>query len=235
MAFSFLYLAFRALLGALVGSRRGLDVKDLELLVLRHELGSCVARWRGRAFAPLIVPYSRRRPAICRAPCAARVWSLRGRCCGGIVHLCAGSGGSLPPSADARPCQPRYGQSCCGWHARIHAGGIGGSAVRPASSACGCRPRRSVACSPARDSTRPRGGQVRVGASSCAPRRPASSLAISSPWRACSCAGITCCSSLRMQADECGSLAVRPIPPARGSPSRRAISAWTWRTRARGF
>jgi hypothetical protein len=38
MAFSFLYLAFRALLGALVRSRRGLDVKDVELLVLRHEL-----------------------------------------------------------------------------------------------------------------------------------------------------------------------------------------------------
>ncbi len=38
MAFSFLYLAFRALLGAVVRSRRGLDIKDLELLVLRHEL-----------------------------------------------------------------------------------------------------------------------------------------------------------------------------------------------------
>jgi hypothetical protein len=38
MALSFLYLAFRALLAALVRSRRGLDVKDIELLVLRHEL-----------------------------------------------------------------------------------------------------------------------------------------------------------------------------------------------------
>jgi putative transposase len=38
MVLSFLYLAFRALVGALVRSRRGLDVKDLELLVLRHEL-----------------------------------------------------------------------------------------------------------------------------------------------------------------------------------------------------
>src|ERR671933_2080266 len=38
MAVSFLYLAVRALLGALVRSRRGLDVKDIELLVLRHEL-----------------------------------------------------------------------------------------------------------------------------------------------------------------------------------------------------
>jgi putative transposase len=38
MVFSFLYLAVRALLGALVRSRRGLHVKDIELLVLRHEL-----------------------------------------------------------------------------------------------------------------------------------------------------------------------------------------------------
>ena len=38
MALSFLSLAFRTLLGALVRSRRGVDVKDLELLVLRHEL-----------------------------------------------------------------------------------------------------------------------------------------------------------------------------------------------------
>ena len=38
MAFSFLYLVVRALLGALVHSRRGLHVKDVELLVLRHEL-----------------------------------------------------------------------------------------------------------------------------------------------------------------------------------------------------
>jgi hypothetical protein len=34
----YFYLAFRALLGALGRSRRGLDVKDIELLVLRHEL-----------------------------------------------------------------------------------------------------------------------------------------------------------------------------------------------------
>ncbi len=38
MVLSFLYLAFPALLGAFVRSRRGLDVKDIEMLVLRHEL-----------------------------------------------------------------------------------------------------------------------------------------------------------------------------------------------------
>jgi putative transposase len=38
VAFAFLYIAFRAPLGALIRFRRGLDVKDMELLVLRHEL-----------------------------------------------------------------------------------------------------------------------------------------------------------------------------------------------------
>jgi transposase InsO family protein len=38
MVLSFVYLAFRALLGALVRSSRGLGVKDIELIVLRHEL-----------------------------------------------------------------------------------------------------------------------------------------------------------------------------------------------------
>src|SRR3954447_7509289 len=48
MALSFLYLAVRTLLGALVRSRRGLDVKDIELLVLRHEL-EILRRQVGRA------------------------------------------------------------------------------------------------------------------------------------------------------------------------------------------
>lgn len=38
MAFSFLYLAVRALIGLLVGSRRGPNIKDIELLLLRDEL-----------------------------------------------------------------------------------------------------------------------------------------------------------------------------------------------------
>lgn len=71
MALSFLYLAVRAL-AALVRSRRGLDVKDIELLVLRHELevlrrhvARPKLRMADRRFWPL-------RPFICRArrePC----------------------------------------------------------------------------------------------------------------------------------------------------------------------
>jgi len=53
-----LYLALRALLGALVRSRRGLDVNDVELMVLRHELdlvrrsGGSVLSLRGRPPLP---------------------------------------------------------------------------------------------------------------------------------------------------------------------------------------
>jgi hypothetical protein len=38
MVVAFLYVAFRVLLGALVRSRRGLDLKNIELVVLLHEL-----------------------------------------------------------------------------------------------------------------------------------------------------------------------------------------------------
>ena len=102
MTFSFLYVAFRALLGALVRSRRGLDVKDIELLVLRHELEVLrrqVPRPNLRAADRALFAA---RAATCHALRAARVWSLRARCCGGIGRLCAGGGGSRPAGADAR-------------------------------------------------------------------------------------------------------------------------------------
>jgi hypothetical protein len=168
MAFSFLYVAFRALLGALVRCRRGVDVKDIELLVLSCATSSrfCAARSRGRSFAPLIVPCSRRRSATCHPPRAARDWSVRGRCCAGTGRLCAGSGDSRPASAGARPCQLRCGPSCCGWHGRIRAGAIGGSAASWPNPGCGyhhdpsaARPRRTGA-----SATEVRSGLVRVSA-----------------------------------------------------------------------
>ena len=74
MAFSFLYLAVRALLGVLVRSRRGLHVKDIELPVLWHELEILrrqVAQPKLQlADRALLAP----RPATCRAPLGASVW-----------------------------------------------------------------------------------------------------------------------------------------------------------------
>jgi len=65
MVFSFFYLAFRALLGALLRSRRGLEVKDVELLVLRHE----VEVLRRRVVRPTFRPTD-------RALLAAAAWQL---------------------------------------------------------------------------------------------------------------------------------------------------------------
>lgn len=61
MFLSVLYLAVRALLGLLVRSGRGPDVKDIELMILRHEL-AILRRQVGR-------PKPR---SVDRAPLAAR-------------------------------------------------------------------------------------------------------------------------------------------------------------------
>lgn len=63
---SFAYLAFRALLGLLVRSRRGPDVKDIELMILRHELGLFAARSTARLSGRLIARFSLPRRVTCR-------------------------------------------------------------------------------------------------------------------------------------------------------------------------
>jgi putative transposase len=71
MFFSFLYLTVRALFGLLVRSRRGPDVTDLELPVLRHEL-AVLRRQRGR---PRLGPADRAllAAAACHLPPSARL------------------------------------------------------------------------------------------------------------------------------------------------------------------
>ncbi len=70
MTFSFLYLAVRALLGALVRSRRGLHVNDIELLVLRHELEIL----RRQVTRPMLKPADRAllAAAACHLPRSSR-------------------------------------------------------------------------------------------------------------------------------------------------------------------
>lgn len=74
MAFAFLYLAVRALIGALVRSRRGLHVKDIELLVLRHEL-EILRRQVGR---PKLKPTDR---ALLAAAALHLSWGAKTRSC----------------------------------------------------------------------------------------------------------------------------------------------------------
>jgi len=61
MLLSFAYLAFSTLLRLLVRGRRSEFTKDVELLVLRHQLGRCsVGNGRARVFGRPIAPSSRR-------------------------------------------------------------------------------------------------------------------------------------------------------------------------------
>jgi hypothetical protein len=85
MVSSFLYLAVRALLAALVRSRRGLHVKDLELLVLRHELEILrrqVARPSLVRHAELICADSR-----CGAIRALRDIAIKEHCVEGLTRI----------------------------------------------------------------------------------------------------------------------------------------------------
>src|SRR5947207_14787058 len=114
MVFSFLYLAFRALLGALVRSRRGLDLKEIELLVLRHELEVL----RRQVARPKLRPADR---ALLAAAACHLPRSSRGRrlvtprtLLAGIGRSCAGNGDSRRVSADGRGCRLRSGSLCCG-------------------------------------------------------------------------------------------------------------------------
>src|SRR5438034_7186134 len=107
MAFSFLYLAVRALLGALVRSRRGLDVKDIELLVLRHELAILrreVARPKlGLADRALLAAAAVHLPR----PQRSVMLVTRGHCCAGTGRWCGGSGASQSAGSGVRRCQRR--------------------------------------------------------------------------------------------------------------------------------
>jgi hypothetical protein len=177
------------------------------------------ARSPGRSSGILIGLCSQPRRPICRVRRAAHAWSRRGRCCVGIGRLCDESGGSLQDSAGGRSCRTSFGSWCYSSRARIRAGATGGSAVSWPSSACGCRRRASAAFSLGRDSIRRHGGQGRAGASSCTRRRRASSRAISSPSRACSCAATTRCSSSRTRAAASGLRAARGIQRRLGDPA----------------
>jgi putative transposase len=207
-----LLLAFRALPGVLVRHGRGLDVKDLEVLVLRHAvqvLRRPVARPKLRAADRALLA-----AAACHLPRSvrgARLVTPRTlmRWHRALVRRKwrqqSGQRGRPPMRPEVRAEVLRLARSNPRWgHRRIgdelaelgHA--VSPSTVRRVLARAGLDPAP-------RDS-------VRAGGSSCAPRRRASSPATSSPSRACSCAGITSCSSSPMQAAASG-LPAAPTNP----------------------
>jgi putative transposase len=193
MVFSFLYLALRALLSALVRSRRGLHVKDLELLVLRHEL-EILRRQVGRprlrpgdrallAAAAFHLPRPLRNARLVTPPTLFR-WHRA------LVRQkwrqSAGRRGRPPLSVEVRELVLRLARQNPRWgHRRI----------------CGELVKLGIQVSPT--SIRRLLAQAKLEP---APRRRlrASPPAISSPSRRCFCAASTCCSSSRTPAGASG-------------------------------
>jgi putative transposase len=216
VAFSFLYVAVRALLGAVVRCRRGLDVKDIELLVLRHELEVLrrqVARPKPcAADRALLAAAARHLPPSSRGARLVTPLTLL-RWHRALVRRKRrqppGQRGRPPVPAEVRALALRLARENPRWGHRRISGELAKLGFRLSPTTI----RRLLARA---GLGQRHGGQVRAGASFRAPRRRASSRATSSPSRACSCAGITCCCSSRMQAGASGSPAARPTPPGPG-------------------
>jgi putative transposase len=224
VAIAFLYLAFRALLGVLLRFRR-LDAKDVELLVLRHELEVLrrqVARPKLRAADRALLA-----AAACHLPRASRGARLvTPRTLLRWHRALVRSEWRQPPGTRGRPPLPaevralvlRLARENPRWGHRRITGELAKLGLR-ASPTTIRRLRARGGLGPAPRSRGP------VGASFCAPRPRASSPVISSPSTVCSCAATTFCSSLRTQPGASGSPAARATPAGLGSPSRRATSA----------
>ena len=87
-----LYLIFQHMLGLLLRMARTSNTKDIELLVLRHEVAvlrrtSPDPAWSGRT-----EPCSPRSSGACRERCVAIAWSPQAPSCAGIAVSCVRGG-----------------------------------------------------------------------------------------------------------------------------------------------
>src|SRR6266511_913598 len=214
MALSFVYLAFVALLRLLIRCGRTVDVKDIELLVLRHQLEvlrrqverpKLHAGDRALLAAAARLPPPARRQGLLVTPHTLLRWHRE------LVRR----RWTYPPATPGRPpVDARAGEL-----SKL------GLSVSPSTFA---------GCSRAPAWDRRRGARDLRGASSCARRPRASSRVTSSPSKPRCCGATTCCYSSSFRPAASTSQARPPTRMASGSPSRPATSACPARSRTSG-
>jgi hypothetical protein len=233
MVLSFVYLVFVSLLKLLLRSGRRVDAKDIELLVLRHQLEVL----RRQVERPQLRPSDRallaaagrllppgRRHGLLVTPQTLLRWHRE------LVRRRWTYARARPgrPSIDGRT------RELVLRLARTRAGATSGSLASSTSSASRSPQARSAACSPTRASVRRRDARAPAGVSSCARRQQASWPATSSASRPRCYAATTCCSSSSCRPAASNSPPSPRTQTAARSPSRRATSASAARSTTRG-
>jgi hypothetical protein len=214
------YLTLCRSIQLLVLLARGDAAKDLEILVLRHQLG-CAAPPDPTTQIRTCRPRCARRHQPCVAPSPLVVLP---RQAGDAAALAPAAGRRRPdlpaPRTRATPAQP--GAAAADRPLGQGEPSLGTSASRANSStwASGSRPPRSAPRCAVMGWTRRRDRRPPAGGRSCASRQPASSRATSSPSTPSGFGGCMCCSSSNWPPAGSTWPASPPTPTVAGSPSR---------------
>jgi hypothetical protein len=124
VAFGLAYLMLARVLSWLALLARSEAAKDVEILVLRHEVAvlrrhhpSPRLNWVDRALLTALT-----RP--CRSNCAGCGSCHPGPCCAGTPSWSPAAGPTRADNPVDRPSRNPSGRWCCGWLGRTHGGGI---------------------------------------------------------------------------------------------------------------
>ena len=221
---SFVYLALRRSLELVLLCFRSAEAKEIEILVLRHEL----AVLRRQHPRPRMQPKDRALLAALSRLLPRARWSVflvqpetllrwHRRMVGRRWTYPSKSKGRPPISEQVQQLVVRLARENPRW-------ATSGSMVSCCGLAGGCRPARSGGCCAPTALTRRPGALQRVGDRSCA-SRPGSWPATSSPSTRSSCGGCMRCLSSSLAAGGSILAASLTIPPASGLPSRPATSS----------